>query len=114
MPWWPGLDALEPWERAASAGGVSRRGAPRAGGAEVHPRRSALRPGGSARPPQHGIGRRHAQQPLHHATGARRAGVRGARPRGHGIREPAAEDELGSPGSHGGSSGAFYQRSFRV
>ena len=73
---WAGLEAVEPWERATAAGGVPRGGASGAGDAEVHPRRSALRPGGPAPPPQHGVGRRHAQQPLHHATGALRASVR--------------------------------------
>lgn len=69
---------MEPRERAAAARGVPRRGPAAAGDAEVHPCRATLRPGGSAAPAQHGVRRRHAQQPLHHAAGARRAGVRGA------------------------------------
>ena len=61
MAAWAGLEAVEPRERAAAGGGVPRRGAPAAGDAEVHPHRFALRPGGPAPPPQHGISRRHAQ-----------------------------------------------------
>ena len=55
--------------------GVPGRRAGAAGDPEVRPRRAALRAGGPAPPAQHGVRRRHAQQPLHHATGSRRAGV---------------------------------------
>lgn len=72
---WAGLEALEQWKRDAVARRLLARGAPAAGDAEIHPRRTALRPGRRAPPPQHGGGRRHAQQPLDHAAGAHGAGL---------------------------------------
>ncbi|PUZ65425.1 hypothetical protein GQ55_3G221800 [Panicum hallii var. hallii] len=111
------LEALEPRERPGSARRLPGRGAATAGGPEVRPRRAALRPGGPAVPSQHGVRRHHAQQPLHHAAGAHRAGVRAPRPCGHSrSSQPAGEEQLGSRGAHGGSgsSGAVHQRSYRV
>jgi len=117
-----GLEALEPRERAGAARRLPGRGAAAAGGPEVRPRRAALRAGGPAAPARDGVRRRHAQQPLHHDAGAKRAGVRAPRGRpcgpSHSSR-PAGEDH-GSrgPEPHGGSgsgsSGAVHQRSYRI
>ena len=95
-----GLEALEPRERAGAARRLPGRGAAAAGGPEVRPRRAALRAGGPAPPAQHGVRRRHAQQPLHHAAGSRRAGV-------HGPRRVAE-------GACRSCSGAVDQRRFRL
>lgn len=85
-----GLGAVEPSERVAAARGLPSRRPGAAGDVEVHPRRAALRPGAPRPPAKHGVRRRYAQQPLHHA----------AHPHGAGLREPSRR------GGEGGCSGA--------
>ena len=71
-----GLEALEPRQRAAASRWLPGGGAGQAGDAEVHPHRSALRPGGSAAPAPHGVRPPHAQKPHRHNVAANQAGLR--------------------------------------